>query len=42
MSPSLLMLNTLKSPKCVAGKDKEMFNMHDPRKIVCDVYVLLR
>ena len=36
------MLNTLKSPKRVAGKDKEIFKMHDPRKSACDVCVLLR
>jgi hypothetical protein len=42
ISPSLLTLNTLKSLKRVAGKDKEIFKMHDPRRSVCDVYVLLR
>jgi hypothetical protein len=35
------MLNTLKSPKRVAGEDQEMFKMRDPRKSVCDFYVLL-
>jgi hypothetical protein len=42
ISPSLLMLNTLKSLKLVVGKDKEIFKMHDPRRNVCDIYVLLR
>jgi hypothetical protein len=36
------MLNTLKSLKLVAGIDKEISKMHDPRRSVRDIYVLLR
>ena len=35
-------LNTSKYPKRVAGEDKEMFKMYDPRKSVGGIYVLLR
>jgi hypothetical protein len=36
------MLNTLKSPKCAARKDKEMFKMNDPRNSICDIHALLQ